>query len=397
MIELNEKSFEWIFSGVGATAIAIVVAIYLHRKNQNIDITLNRSASTIANIKEITLYAKSLKLDGHFISINSIRRISLDKKDLKTGSGKHRHEWEWNLKIHISDDVIYSIQSNSKKIERLKNALETRINGDVGEEDISFRLSRGGIHEKRLVDALESDFTEYSEDGMCASDVVEKEEFGNWSINGDGTVTDHDNGLMWIQAPWGMNWNGKTFTGEPIVISWVDAKNLFGKGEFSGKSQYGRLNNCELNGVRYEKGFVRGKCRIDFSGTDDWRLATAHDWKAIQFMSERFDYPNMEYERRKKHVKKLFPYTNIYQQFWTATGKWHPYMCEQEDISSLSGVSKFFARLEIAISKFHRVFNLKKFRDSGYTAWVCDFNNNIDEGGHVEYPVMFVRNLEGEK
>lgn len=391
MIELNDKSIEWIFSGIGATAIAIIVAVYLHRKKQNIDVTLNKPVSSFANFKEIILHEKTLKLDDHFISINSIRRIALDKKDEGTSSGINRQRWSWVLKIHISDDAIYSIKSNSDKIKHLKNAIEKRMSGNTEEEDVSFRAFRGGIHEKRLVDALEKNFTAYSEGGLHTTE--ESEDFGNWSINGDGTVTDHKNGLVWIQAPWGMNWNGRIFTGKAIEISWVDAKNLFGKGEFTGKTEYGRLNSDQLNEIRYEKGFSRGECLVEYSGYDDWRLATAHDWKSIQFMSDRFDYPNMEFDQRKEHLKKLFPYANTYQNYWTATGKWHPYMCEQEDISSLTGVSKLFARLEIVVSKFYRVFDLKKFRDSGYTAWACDFDNNIDEGGNIEYPVMFIRKL----
>ena len=391
MIELNDKSIEWMFSGIGATAIAIIAAVYLHRKKQNIDVTLNKPVSSFEKFKEIILHEKTLKLDDHFISINSIRRITLEKKDGSSSSGKSHQECSWDLKIHISDDAVYSIKSNSNKIEHLKSAIEKRMIGNAEEDDVSFRAFQGGVHEKRLVDALEKNFTAYSEGGLHTTE--ESEDFGNWSINGDGTVTDHKNGLMWIQAPWGMNWNGSIFTGKAIEISWVDAKNLFGKGEFTGKTEYGRLNSDQLNEIRYEKGFSRGKCRVEHSGYDDWRLATAHDWKSIQFMSDRFDYPNMGFEQRKEHLKKLFPYTNTYQKFWTSTGKWHPYMCEQEDISSLTGVSKLFARLEITVSKFYRVLNLKKFRDSGYTAWVCDFNNNIDEGGHIKYPIMFVRNL----
>lgn len=190
-----------------------------------------------------------------------------------------------------------------------------------------------------------------------------------------------------------MEWNGKTFTGNPIDVKWADAKNLFGKGEFTGKTRYGRLNSEELDGIRYEKGFDVGKCYVTFSGNSDWRLATAHDWKSIQFMSDRFDYPDMERDLREEHLKKLFPYSNESQCFWTATGKWHPLMGEHEDLSLYDGIEKFFMILEKVFIKIHRILNLQKFQDSGYTAWACDFRNNVDADGEAEFPVMLVRNV----
>ncbi len=478
MIELNKPDIEWIFSGIGASIITILVALYLHKKKQRIDVTLRKPKSSIkTNFKKIRILENTIKLDDHFFPLRSIRNLSIDKKDIRTESQKKGDDvggkiliglllsigwllcvitalyagieyglsginieglltdreqslyfnraiifftiisviivflllkwslvgssemqiWEWTLKIVISDEIIFLIKSNTKKIEFLKDSIERRMQGDINEGDISFEIYKGGVHEKRLVTAFEDNFTDYSSRPVVTAGPVVKQRIGNWRINGDGTVADHANDLMWIQAPWGMDWSGSTFTGRVIEISWVEAKNLFGKGEFSGKSECGRLNLEELHKIRYEKGFVSGTCRIEFSGYDDWRLATADEWRSIQFMSDRFDYPNMEYDKRKEYIKKLFPYTKKYSNFWTATGKWHPYMCEEEDITDLSGASKLMAKLEIVLSKLHRTFNLKKFQNSGYTAWVCSFDNNNDVSGHIEYPVMFVRKLESEK
>lgn len=479
MMELNSADMEWIFSGVGVFILSTIVAIYLHRNRQRIDVTITKPKPSITNFKKISLSDNTIKLDEHFFPLSSIRNILMEKKDIRTDHQK-RHannsdadvgwelligfvlvmtglvcivtlmytgfeyglsfigiegflteyeessnfsksiigltliliffilamlksslrwsdeiqKWEWVLVIVISDEVIFSISSNTNKIEYLKTAIENRMKGDIDGGDISFALYNRGVHEGRLVTAIENNATGYTSGPAPFPGAINKYGLGTWWVNGDGTVTDQQNGLMWIQAPWGMDWNGETFTGKPINISWVKAKNLFGKGLFTGKTRYGRLDLNELYEIKYEKGFVNGSCKIKFSEFDDWRLATADEWQTIQLTSGRLDYSSIEFDKRKEDVKKLFPYTKTNQTFWTATGKWHPQMCEQEDISDLAVISKLLAKLEIAASVLHRVFNLKKFQNSGYTAWTCDFYTNIDQSGHIEYPVMLVRKLD---
>ncbi len=116
---------------------------------------------------------------------------------------------------------------------------------------------------------------------------------GLWTINGDGTVTDHTNNLMWIQAPWGMLWNHGVFQGKALNIDWTNASRLFGEDTASSTSY---------------SDYKKGSCTVKFAGHDAWRLPTAKEWDSINFNGK----PDRSIQMR------LFPYYNG-GAFWTAT------------------------------------------------------------------------------
>ncbi|WP_230969938.1 Lcl domain-containing protein [Nitrogeniibacter aestuarii] len=102
---------------------------------------------------------------------------------------------------------------------------------------------------------------------------------GRFRINGDGTMTDLTRGLMWIQAPWGMAWDGREFAGTPIRINWWHATELFGRGESIAVASAG-LSRAQL-AVAATKAPARGSCTIEFAGHDDWRLPSVGELDAI--------------------------------------------------------------------------------------------------------------------
>lgn len=111
-------------------------------------------------------------------------------------------------------------------------------------------------------------FTKYPWGGSFRKIGEEREVV--WTNNGDGTATDPDNRLMWIRAPWGMTWDGKTFSGDPIPISWFEATRMFGKGlSYINGSSVDidcNLNPDERAATAKEFGYHRGCCTVDFAG-----------------------------------------------------------------------------------------------------------------------------------
>ena len=72
--------------------------------------------------------------------------------------------------------------------------------------------------------------------------------FGSFVINGDGTVTDGDTGLMWQHCNYGQIWDEEQCTGSAEAISWDEA-------------------------VAY----IRKLNKVDYLGYDDWRLPTKNE------------------------------------------------------------------------------------------------------------------------
>lgn len=106
------------------------------------------------------------------------------------------------------------------------------------------------------------------------SDTIIETPVGKFAIHHDGIFRDVTNKLMWIQAPWGMEWNGKRFKGECIPISWKTATRLFG---FAGTIHHGAgLKKEHIETYGYNK-YKRGCCTVEFSGYSDWRLPTAYE------------------------------------------------------------------------------------------------------------------------
>ena len=152
-----------------------------------------------------------------------------------------------------------------------------------------------------------TDFGTWEDVSARFEDTKIETPMGTYVCYHDGTFSDMKNRLMWIQAPWGMTFNGKKFKGEPIKLNWDDARQLFGYGGRIGHEvgflkpqfeQYGR------------KEYKRGSCKVEFSGYEDWRLPTAPELLNLSF------YHHMQ---NTKLWDELFPaISNPYTTFWTA-------------------------------------------------------------------------------
>ena len=114
---------------------------------------------------------------------------------------------------------------------------------------------------------------------------------GIFKIDGDGTVTNQDNNLMWMQAPWRMIWNGSEFSGKPILINWVEGTDLFGKGSLvKGKGgDLARIPDEDIPKTSIRHGFEQGSCIVQHAEHSDWRLPTVEELNTLMFNSESLD------------------------------------------------------------------------------------------------------------
>ncbi len=83
--------------------------------------------------------------------------------------------------------------------------------------------------------------------------------FDNFKDNGDGTVTDPRNGLIWKRCAEGFTWNGNGCEGSAITPTWFDAMREAKNHRFMGKSDWriptksefeeviGRYDDCQKN------------------------------------------------------------------------------------------------------------------------------------------------------
>lgn len=174
-----------------------------------------------------------------------------------------------------------------------------------------------------------------------------------WTLNGDGTATSEESGQMWIQAPWGMEWEGGgKFLGAPCLLTWVEAKDLFGCGVRADLAPNGTigLSREEIRATRPELGYKKGSCRVSFAGFDDWHLPTLEEWYSVLGLSR---------ERRGDVLQIGYD-----QYYWSSTERHEP----------------------VHESRF-------KFFNSGHgCAWSTNADRWIlDSMVETRLPVMFVR------
>ncbi len=207
--------------------------------------------------------------------------------------------------------------------------------------------------------------------------------FDKWTINGDGTATDARNKLMWIRAPWGMEWNGNSFSGDPVKLSWFDATRLHGQSKYveSTNMEWAHPSEEDIKASRIENGYTWGTSIISFAGYADWRLPTIYEWRTIQFsfytkkLSNREDRSQI-YETMRTGFMKIFPAMfRIGHNYWPATCR---------SMYTLSGVSKW---LDDVLCK------VAGHDSSGSSAWYATFDGFIDDDAKWEKHILLVRNI----
>ncbi len=207
--------------------------------------------------------------------------------------------------------------------------------------------------------------------------------FNEWTFNDDGTASDDHNKLMWIRAPWGMEWNGNSFTGEPVKLSWLDATRLHGQSKYveSTNMEWAHPSEEDINASRIENGYSWGTSIIRFAGYADWRLPTIYEWRTMQYgfylneMSRTGEYCTQTSEHLTTGFKAIFPTINSieYDRFWPAT-------CKRMD----TGASKLLGNV------FKKVLGGDS---SGCLAWSASFYKFIDEDAKLEKHILLVRNI----
>lgn len=107
--------------------------------------------------------------------------------------------------------------------------------------------------------------------------------FSHWINNGNGTITDHNRKLTWIRAPYGMEWQGDYFVGEPKEFKWLDASQKFGKGNFVGLNESGHVDAEKLKREGcFEHSYKRGNESYYFASHHDWRLPTISEYLSLK-------------------------------------------------------------------------------------------------------------------
>lgn len=176
---------------------------------------------------------------------------------------------------------------------------------------------------------------------------------GLWRLNGDGTVTDISNKLMWIQAPWGLKYTAQGFEGKALRINWDDATKLFGRGSFQYSDRWCSTPEPLTNDPRdweataFEQGYKTGLCTVQFAGRNDWRLPTVQEWCFLTTAIGSDLHP------------KILPAVSRDTYYWTASGLEKP---------------PFFLR-------------------KGGISWLGRFTIPLDENAKLEYPILFLRRV----
>lgn len=153
-------------------------------------------------------------------------------------------------------------------------------------------------------------------------EILEHPHFGKFIIHPNGVVVDDRNQLMWIRAPWGMNWNGKEFVGQPLSLNWLDAANYFGEGPAAGQNPTGTITEKDLINSKSLVNYKQGKATVLFANYENWRLPTAYELNTLGLVSENDEnYRSLDIDKPEKFREKLFPGVKAITGnfFWSAT------------------------------------------------------------------------------
>jgi len=88
----------------------------------------------------------------------------------------------------------------------------------------------------------------------CFDSIIATAPDDSFSVHADGTVTDNRTGLMWMRCSLGQEWNGKTCTGQAIILPWAAALKEAAKHVYAGHGDWRLPNKNELESI------VEGRC-----------------------------------------------------------------------------------------------------------------------------------------
>ena len=103
---------------------------------------------------------------------------------------------------------------------------------------------------------------------------------GTFILYNNGTFLDVANNLIWIQAFWGMKYDGNRFKCQPVKINWLQATGLFGYGGVIPKPAALRMEDIK---EKHNDKYVQGWCSVYFAGKVGWRLPTAKELLTLSF------------------------------------------------------------------------------------------------------------------
>lgn len=279
---------------------------------------------------------------------------------IKNSSGEHKIEGLKNIREFIN--AIY-FEIGTLNENDLNHTTKPQTNIQSSEDLLQLAVLKGrtGFGETNTV-------TEKSENKVKVLET-------SFNINGDGTLTDLTNRLQWIQAPWGMVWNGDTFKGTPISIDWRKATSLFGKGtKVKGWKQDGTdmgvLKPDLMDASEKHNGYEKGSCIIEFAGHNDWRLPTCVEFhKTMFFSNDPFNRREIE-QSVYDLLNQIFVNVNNHS-FWTANEREYPNASWAEKLLS------------------------KTMKSSG-VAWKAraSYGNINDDSTDLKYSVLFVREIK---
>lgn len=186
----------------------------------------------------------------------------------------------------------------------------------------------------KIDQAKQERYATFGSDGRELTNFTQAQETmrtpaGTFITNGDGTVTHKEKGLMFVAAPWGTEFNGEKFTGEPVKITWDDATAMFGRGREVADPDRSVMDTSRLPLAAHDVGYRRGDVKVAFAEHDDWRLPTADELQLLSITDSGSPWqvkprPGKEQVIDPYHARsRLFPFfsENSYTLIvWSATG-----------------------------------------------------------------------------
>lgn len=83
----------------------------------------------------------------------------------------------------------------------------------------------------------------------CRTDIKPSTPGSRFTINGDGTVTDNNSGLMWMRCSLGQTWDGSSCVGSASSHSWEKALSRAESHSFAGHDDWNLPNIKQLSSI----------------------------------------------------------------------------------------------------------------------------------------------------